>query len=114
MQLSERGQVELRPGVAPVGLCRTVVIDPENQTRPVVQDQRCHGTMANPQPLLDGRLEVTWAEGGAVRIIPSGGHQRWTWSQPRTTWEEGRFLPTRSSAPSSRRWGNGVGRLRLA
>jgi len=91
IQLWERGQIELRPGVGPAGLCRVVVIDLENQA--VAQDRRYRGTMANPQPLSDGQLEVTWGQGGAVRIIGSGDHQHWRWSQPRATWEEGGYPP---------------------
>ncbi len=91
MQLWERGHTELRPGVGPAGLCRSVVIDCENQT--LAQDRRYRGPMANPQPLSDGQLEVTWAEGGAVRIVGSEAHQRWRWSQPRATWEEGGCPP---------------------
>ena len=68
-----------------------VVIDLENQT--VLHKRTYRGTMANPQPLSDGQLEVTWAEGGAVRIIGSAAQQRWRWSQPRATWEEGGCPP---------------------
>jgi len=90
-QLWERGDTELKPGVGPAGLCRIVMIDVENQA--LAQDRRYHGTMANPQPLSDGQLEVTWAEGGAVRIIGAAAAQRWRWSQPRGTREEGGCPP---------------------
>jgi hypothetical protein len=87
IQLWECGRMELRPGIGPAGLCHVVVIDLENQT--VVQKKMYRGTMANPQSLSHGQLEVTWAEGGAVRIIGSAAQQRWRWSQPRAAWEEG-------------------------
>jgi len=95
MQLWECGQLELRPGIGQAGLCRVVVIDLQNQA--VLKDQKYRGTMANPQSLSHGQLEVTWAEGGALRIIApdmgSAASQRWTWSQPRMTWEEGGCPP---------------------
>jgi hypothetical protein len=91
IQLWESGRMELRPGIGPAGLCRVVVIDLENQT--VLQKNTYRGTLANPQPPAAGQLEVTWAEGGAVRIIGTGAHQRWRWSQPRATWEEGGCPP---------------------
>ncbi|MBI1915981.1 MAG: hypothetical protein HYS12_14785 [Planctomycetes bacterium] len=87
IQLWECGRIELRPGIGPAGLCRVVVIDLQTQT--VVQRRTYRGTMANPQSLVDGQLEVTWAEGGAVRIIGAAAAQRWRWSQPRGNWEEG-------------------------
>src|SRR5262245_50374740 len=62
-----------------------VVIDLESQT--VLRRRTYRGTMADPQPLTDGQLEVTWAEGGAVRIVGAGARQRWRWSQPRAAWE---------------------------
>jgi hypothetical protein len=79
--------MELRPGIGPAGLCRVAVINLEDEA--VLEKKTYRGTMANPQSLSDGELEVTWAEGGAVRIIGPGAHQRWRWSQPRATWEEG-------------------------
>lgn len=85
------GRLELRPGIGPAGWCRVVVIDLENQA--VLQKRMYRGTMANPQPLSPGQLEVTWAEGGAVRIIGPAAQQRWRWSQPRATWEEGGCPP---------------------
>ncbi|HKI32002.1 MAG TPA: hypothetical protein VKA46_09040 [Gemmataceae bacterium] len=91
IELWECGRTELRPGIGPAGLCRVVVIDLENQA--VLQKRTYRGTMANPQPLSPGQLEVTWAEGGAVRIIGSAAQQRWSWSQPRATWEEGGCPP---------------------
>jgi hypothetical protein len=87
IQLWECGRTELRPGIGPAGLCRVVVIDQENHT--VLRKRTYRGTMANPQSLSQGQLEVTWSEGGAVRIIGSAAGQRWRWSQPRATWEEG-------------------------
>jgi hypothetical protein len=91
IQLWECGRTELRPGIGPAGLCRVVVIDLENKA--VLQKRTYRGTMANPQPLSPGQLEVTWAEGGVVRIIGSAAQQRWRWSQPRATWEEGGCPP---------------------
>jgi hypothetical protein len=91
IQLWECGRTELRPGIGPAGLCRVVVID--LQTQAVLQKRTYRGTMADPQPLSRGQLEVTWAEGGAVRIIGSAAQQRWRWSQPRATWEEGGCPP---------------------
>ena len=87
IQLWECGRTQLKPGIGPAGLCRAVVIDLDNQT--VLKDRRYRGTLANPQTLKDGQVEVTWAEGGAVRIIGAAAAQRWRWSQPRGTWEEG-------------------------
>jgi hypothetical protein len=49
--------------------------------------------MANPQTLSPGQLELTWAEGGAVRIIGPATQQRWRWSQSRATREEGGCPP---------------------
>ncbi len=89
IQLWESGRTELRPGIGPAGLCRVVIIDLPTQT--VVQRKTYRGVMENPQPLKDGQLEVTWAEGGAVRIIQSA--KRWRWSQPRAAWEEGGCPP---------------------
>jgi hypothetical protein len=86
IELWECGRTELRPGIGPAGLCRVVVIDRESQT--VLKKKTYRGTMANPQSLSDGQLEVTWSEGGAVRIMGPQAHQRWRWSQPRATWEE--------------------------
>jgi hypothetical protein len=91
IQLWECGRTELRPGIGPAGLCRVVLIDLENQT--VLQKKTYRGAMANPQPLSDGQLEVTWAEGGTVRIVGPEARQRWRWSQPRATWEEGGCPP---------------------
>jgi hypothetical protein len=87
IQLWEVGRMELRPGIGPAGLCRVVVIDLESQA--VLRKRTYRGPMANPQSLSPGQLEVTWSEGGAVRIIGSAAQQRWRWSQPRATWEEG-------------------------
>jgi hypothetical protein len=91
IQLWECGRMELRPGIGPAGLCRVVMIDGENKT--VVQKRTYRGTMANARSPGQGQLEVTWAEGGAVRIVGSAAHQRWRWSQPRATWEEGGCPP---------------------
>jgi hypothetical protein len=91
IQVWECGRIELRPGIGPAGLCRVVVIDLENQN--VLQKRMYRGKMANPQPVSHGQLEVTWTEGGAVRIIGSAAQQRWRWSQPRASWEEGGCPP---------------------
>jgi hypothetical protein len=91
IQLWECGQIELKAGIGPAGLCRVVVIDLEKQT--VLQKSTYRGTMAEPQHLSPGQLEVTWTEGGTVRIIGSAAGQRWRWSQPRATWEEGGCPP---------------------
>jgi hypothetical protein len=91
IQLWESGRTELRPGIGPAGLCRVVVIDLENQT--VLRRSTYRGTIDNPQPLSEGQLEVTWTEGGMVRIIGKVAHQRWRWSQPRASWEEGGCPP---------------------
>jgi hypothetical protein len=97
MRLWECGQIELRPGIGQAGLCRVVMIDLGSQA--VVQDRRYRGAMANPQSLPPGQVEVTWAEGGAVRLVGPATHQRWRWSQPRTTWEEGGCPPDEVLAP---------------
>jgi len=49
--------------------------------------------MANPQSLAPGQLEVTWAEGGAVRVFGSATQQRWRWSHSGAAWEEGGCPP---------------------
>jgi hypothetical protein len=87
IQLWECGRTELRPGIGPAGWCRAAVIDLETQA--IVEKRTYRGPMANPQSLPPGQLEVTWAEGGAVRIVGSGTQEHWRWSQPRATWEEG-------------------------
>ena len=79
------------PSDGPNTIASVVVIDLQTQT--VVQRITYRGTMANPQSLVDGQWEVTWAEGGAVRIVGSGVRQRCRWSQPRATWEEGTCPP---------------------
>ncbi len=91
IQLWECGRIELRPGIGPAGLCRMVVIDLENKT--VLQKGTYRGTMSNTQRLSHGHLEVTWAEGGGVRISGPSASQRWRWSQPRAVWEEGGCPP---------------------
>jgi hypothetical protein len=91
IELWKCGQLELRPGIGPFGLCRLAVIDRENQT--ALQKRTYRGPMADPQRLSPGQLEVTWAEGGAVRIVGSAAQQRWRWSQPHATWEEGGCPP---------------------
>jgi hypothetical protein len=91
IQLWECGRMELRPGIGPAGLCRVVVIDQENQT--VLHKKMYRGTMADPQSLSPDQLEVTWTEGGAVRIIGPAAQQRWRWSQPLAAWEEGGCPP---------------------
>jgi hypothetical protein len=97
IQLWECGRMDLRPGIGPAGICRVVVIDLENQA--VLQKRTYRGTMANPRSLSHGQLEVTWAEGGAVRIIGSAAQERWRWSQPRATWEEGGCPPDEILCP---------------
>jgi hypothetical protein len=91
MQLWEPGGFELKPGIGQAGVCRVVVIDLENEA--VSQDRKYRGPMASPQSLARGQVEVTWSEGGAVRIIGPAAGQRWRWSQPRATWEEGGCPP---------------------
>jgi hypothetical protein len=91
IQLWECGRTELRPGIGPAGLCRAVVIDLDNQN--VLHRKTYRGTMADPQSLEKGQLEVTWAEAGGVRIVGSAAQQRWRWSQPRATWQEGGCPP---------------------
>jgi hypothetical protein len=95
IQLWECGGLELKPGIGQAGLCRVVVIDLEKQA--AVQDRRYRGTVVDPQSLPQGQMEVTWAEGGTLRIIGSGtasaASQRWRWSQPRIIWEEGGCPP---------------------
>jgi hypothetical protein len=49
--------------------------------------------LAHEGIVVTGLLEVTWAKGGAVRIIGAAGQQRWRWSQPRAVWEEGGYPP---------------------
>src|SRR5207247_2423492 len=66
IRLWECGRTELRPGIGPAGLCRMVLIDLETQT--VGERRSYRGVIANPQPLAGRQLEVTWAEGGAVRV----------------------------------------------
>jgi hypothetical protein len=87
----EGGRLELRAGLGPAALCRGVVIDLEHQA--VLHRRTYRGAMANPQALWPGPLEVTWAEGGAVRMIGSATQERWRWSQPRATWEEEGWPP---------------------
>jgi hypothetical protein len=90
IELWECGGIQLKPGIGPAGRCRVVVIDLKNQT--VLQNRTYRGPMANSQSLSEGQGEVTWAEGGAVRIIGTGldsSKQRWVWSQPRASWEQG-------------------------
>jgi hypothetical protein len=95
IQLWECGRTQLKPGIGPAGLCRVVVIDLESQA--VLRKRTYRGAMADPQSLGHGQVEVTWAEGGAVRIISAGTGsataQRWRWSQPRMMWEEGGCPP---------------------
>ncbi len=105
MQLWDLGDIPLKPGIGSTGLCRAVVIDPESQY--VAQDRRHRGAMANPQPLCDGQLEVTWAQSGAVRIVGSEVHQRWRWSQPRATWDEGGCPPDAVLRPIFAAMGDG-------
>ena len=97
MQLWERGRIQLKPRIGQAGLCRVVLIQLETQAVLEGSDRTYHGTMHNPQPLSQDQVEVTWAEGGAVRIIGSNMgsavSQRWRWSQPRVIWEEGGCPP---------------------
>lgn len=90
-RLWECGRLPLRQGIGQAGICRVVVIDVENET--VLQDRRYRGTMANPQPLARDTLEVTWAEGGSLRIVTaesaSMAREPWSWSQPRLVWDQG-------------------------
>ncbi len=85
------GGIQLRPGIGPAGLCRVVVIDLENQA--VLHRRMYRGATANPESLSPGQREVTWAEGGAVRMIGSATQERWRWSQSRVTWKEGGCPP---------------------
>jgi hypothetical protein len=95
MQLWTCGGIELKTGIRQEGQCRVVVVDLQTQRR--VLDRTYRGPMENPQSLLEGQVEVTWAEGGGMRIIGaekgSAAMQRWRWSQPRTAWEEGGCPP---------------------
>jgi hypothetical protein len=95
MELWACGGIELKTGIRQDGQCRVVVVDLQTQRR--VLDRTYRGPMENPQSLLEGQVEVTWAEGGGMRIIGadkgSAAMQRWRWSQPRTVWEEGGCPP---------------------
>jgi len=95
MQLWECGRTQLKEHIGPAGKCRVTVIDLEKQV--VTQHGRYRGTMADPQPLQPGQVEVTWAEAGAVRIIAaelgSAAAQHWRWSQPGKYWEQGSCPP---------------------
>lgn len=95
IQLWESGRIELKPGIGSAGQCRVVVIDPERKA--VLQSRMYRGTVANPQSLPAGHVEVTWAEGGAARVViadkGSAARQQWKWSQPRAIWEDGRCPP---------------------
>jgi hypothetical protein len=91
IHLWQTGRIPLKPGIGQAGLCRIVVLGLEQHA--VLQDQRYRGTMANPRSLAQGQLEIMWAEGGAVRIIGPAAGQRWRWSQPRASWEEGGCPP---------------------
>ena len=95
MHLWECGRMALKPGIGPAGLCRVALIDFDTQAILEGSDRTYHGTMRSPAPLSHGQVEVTWAEGGAVRIIASAAGQRWRWSQPRLVWEEGGCPPDR-------------------
>jgi hypothetical protein len=97
MQLWQCGGIEVNPRIRHAGRCRVVVIEVESQRR--VFDKTYPGTMENPQTLLAGQVEVTWAEGGSMRIIVaeegSGDTQRCRWSQKSTAWQEGSCPPDR-------------------
>lgn len=97
IQLWECGRMELKPGIGPAGLCRVVVIYLEKQS--ILHKRIYRGTMANPQSLSQGQLEVTWTEGGAVRIVGSAPQQRWRWSQPHAAWDEGGCPPDQILQP---------------
>jgi hypothetical protein len=93
IQLWECGGITVKPGIGHAGLCRVVVIDLENQSVLKDSDRNYRGPMDNPQTLRQGKLEVTWVQGGALRIVDSNiglaSSHRWRWSQPRMVWEEG-------------------------
>jgi hypothetical protein len=95
MQLWACGGMELKPRIGQAGQCRVVVIDSETQRR--LRDKTYCGIMENPQQLLDGQVEVTWTEGGGMRIIGAekgaAAMQRWRWSQNNTAWGEGGCPP---------------------
>jgi hypothetical protein len=95
IQLWECGRLPLKPGVGPAGRCRVVVLNLPTQT--ILQERRYRGPMANPAPVSSGQVEVTWAEGGALRIIAdesnSANSRRWQWSQARVAWVEGGCPP---------------------
>jgi hypothetical protein len=95
IQLWECGRVPLKPGIGRAGRCRVVVIDLEKQL--VLQDRSYHGPIVISQSLAQDQLEVTWAEGGALRIIGrdpgSGASKLWRWSQPQVIWAEGGCPP---------------------
>ncbi len=92
MQLWERGNLELKPGVGRAGRCRVVVIDLKSQAV-VEHPKEYRGLMENPRPLAEGQVEVTWTEAGRVRIVESKAPQDWKWSQPSAAWEMGRYPP---------------------
>lgn len=91
IQVWECGRIDLRPGIGPAGLCREVVIDRHLQS--VVRRRIYRGPIDNPEDLKESQLEVTWTEGGQVRIIGAAAVQRWRWSQPLGAWEEGGCPP---------------------
>jgi hypothetical protein len=97
MQLWDCGDMTLKPGVGLMGRCRVVVIDVATNDR--LKDSKYHGIMADPMFLESGKLEVTWAEGGALRIVDSSSSQRWRWSQARITWDESGCPPNRIWEP---------------
>ncbi len=93
MRLWECGGIPLKRAIGRAGLCRVVLIDLGAQAVLPGSDRTYHGAMRNPQAVAPGQAEVTWAEGGAARILGLAAPQRWRWSQPRVTWEEGGCPP---------------------
>jgi len=99
MQLWDCGGLELNPGIGLRGRCHVVIIELDNQRVLAGSDRTYRGTMEDPTSLRQGEEEVTWAEGGAVRIVAAGngsaGTQRWVWSQLSKAWEQGGCPPDR-------------------
>jgi hypothetical protein len=95
VELWKRGRMELRPGIGMAGQCREVVIDLEKKA--ILKDRKYPGTVENPESLPNGQVEITWAEGGGMRIIQGASGlangRPWRWSQPRAVWEEGGCPP---------------------
>lgn len=89
----ECGGIDPKPGIGPAGLCRVLLMDLGSQTILERSDRTYRGVMHKPQPLSGGQIEVTWTEGGLVRIVGSAADHCWKWSQPRGTWVEGGCPP---------------------